>query len=156
MPWKDLETADPPLAAFGRERLHGRVAYLATSRANGAPRVHPVTPIIGDGRCFLFMEPTSPKGRDLERDARFALHCAVSDDTGGSGEFALAGIARRETSAETRGLACSLRTLRRSGTSCSNCIPGARSPRSMAMAARNGGSGEPPLRDTAPARAGSR
>ena len=108
MPWKDLETADPPLAAFGRERLHGRVAYLATSRANGAPRVHPVTPIIGDGRCFLFMEPTSPKGRDLERDARFALHCAVSDDTGGSGEFALAGIARRETSAETRGLAAGL------------------------------------------------
>ncbi|MGH2405330.1 MAG: pyridoxamine 5'-phosphate oxidase family protein, partial [bacterium] len=50
------------------------MAYLATLRGDGAPRVHPVTPIVGEGRLFLFMEPTSPKGHDLRRDGRYALH----------------------------------------------------------------------------------
>ncbi|MCC6387052.1 MAG: pyridoxamine 5'-phosphate oxidase family protein [Dehalococcoidia bacterium] len=105
MPWKDLESADPELAAFGRERLHGRVAYLGTARPGGAPRVHPVTPIIGEGRIFVFMEPTSPKGRDLDLDPRFALHCAVSGNSGESGEFALSGEARRLHDSDSRALA---------------------------------------------------
>jgi len=75
--WGDFEAAAPQIAAFARERLHGRVSYLATVQADGGPRVHPVTPIVGGGRLFLFMEPTSPKGRDLQRDGRFALHCGV-------------------------------------------------------------------------------
>ncbi len=110
MPWKVLESADPDLAAFGRERLHGRVAYLGTARRDGAPRVHPVTPIIGEGRAFVFMEPTSPKGRDLDRDPRFALHCAISDNSGESGEFALSGEARRVPDAASRELAARLST----------------------------------------------
>jgi hypothetical protein len=39
------------------------------------------------------MEPTSPKGHDLRRDNRYALHCAVSDSSGSSGEFAIRGSA---------------------------------------------------------------
>ncbi len=93
MTWHDLESADPGLAAFGRERLAGRVAYLATVRRDGSPRVHPVTPIIGDGRIFVFMEPTSPKGKDLARDGRFALHAGVEDNNGGGGEFIISGRA---------------------------------------------------------------
>src|SRR5262245_12386902 len=95
MSWQALETAQPALAAFGAERLLGSgVAYLATVRADGSPRVHPVTPIIGQGRLFLFMEPTSPKGKDLRRDPRYAMHCSVSDSSGGSGEFYVSGQAR--------------------------------------------------------------
>ena len=70
MTWGDLERADPELAAAGARRLHGRVAYLATVSPDGAPRVHPVTPIVGDGLLFVFMEPTSPKGADLAQGRR--------------------------------------------------------------------------------------
>lgn len=93
MKWGEFETAAPELAAFGKARLHGKVAYLATTQKDGAPRVHPVTPEIGEGHLFVFMEPTSPKGKDLQRDGRFALHCAVSDTTGESGEFWCMGLA---------------------------------------------------------------
>ncbi len=75
-----LETAQPEPAAFGAQRLRGGVAYLATVRADGAPRLHPVTPIIGAGRLWLFMEPSSPKGDDLHRSGRYALHCLATDD----------------------------------------------------------------------------
>jgi hypothetical protein len=63
--WGVFRAAHPSLAAFGVERLGGPPAYLATVRSDGAPRVHPVTPIIGGDHLFLFMEPTSTKGRDL-------------------------------------------------------------------------------------------
>ena len=95
MTWANLASEAPELAATGEQRLNGRVSYLATTRANGSPRVHPVTPIIGDGSLFVFMEPTSPKGRDLERGGRFALHCGVEDNEGGGGEFSCSGTARR-------------------------------------------------------------
>ena len=94
MSWKALEDQQPELAAFGAERLNGKVAYLATVRKDGSPRVHPITPIIGQGHLFLFMEPTSPKGHDLRRDQRYALHCSVSDNSGGSGEVIVTGRAR--------------------------------------------------------------
>ena len=61
----------------------------------GAPRVHPVTPIVASGRLYVFMEPTSPKGHDLERGSRYALHCSVADNDGGRGEFRVRGRGRR-------------------------------------------------------------
>ena len=91
--WEELETAAPTLAAFGRERLLAPPAYLATVRADGPPRVHPVTPIIGDGRLFVFMEPTSPKGRDLTERGWYALHNGVPDTNGSGGEFWVSGSA---------------------------------------------------------------
>ncbi|MEO9256548.1 MAG: pyridoxamine 5'-phosphate oxidase family protein, partial [Tepidiformaceae bacterium] len=93
MNWGDFELAAPELARFGRERLVGQVSYLATTRRDGSPRVHPVTPIIGDKRLFLFMDPSSPKGHDLQRDPRYALHCAVADTNAGAGEFLCCGTA---------------------------------------------------------------
>lgn len=103
--WHDFAAAAPELAAFAHQRLHGRVAYLATVQADGSPRVHPVTPIVCGGRLFLFMEPTSPKGRDLQRDARFALHCGVEGDDGGAGEVAVYGRAALAAAPEQRALA---------------------------------------------------
>jgi len=108
MTWRNLEDHQPDLAAFGRERLDGQVAYLATVRDDGSPRVHPVTPIIGEGHLFVFMEPTSPKGHDLRRDGRYALHCSVSDNSGASGEFFAMGRAQLVDSAELRALAVRL------------------------------------------------
>lgn len=90
--WKTFAQQAPELAAFGESRFRGGVAYLGTLRADGGPRVHPVTPIIGE-QLYLFMEPTSPKGRDLQRDPRYTLHCAVEDSSGGSGEFYVRGRA---------------------------------------------------------------
>ena len=77
MSWKSFEEQQPELAAFGAKRLNGKVAYLATVRKDGSPRVHPVTPIIGEGHLFVFMEPTSPKGYDLRRDGRYVGRTVV-------------------------------------------------------------------------------
>lgn len=90
--WQTFTQQTPELAAFGVARFQSGVAYLGTLRADGSPRVHPVTPIIGE-QLFLFMEPTSPKGKDLQRDARYTLHCAVEDMSGGGGEFYVTGRA---------------------------------------------------------------
>ena len=68
------------------------MAYLGTLRPDGSPRVHPVTPVIGE-QLFLFMEPSSPKGKDLQRDPRYTLHAAVEDSSGGGGEFYVRGRA---------------------------------------------------------------
>ncbi|HZA75281.1 MAG TPA: pyridoxamine 5'-phosphate oxidase family protein [Acidimicrobiales bacterium] len=93
--WNDFADAVPALAEFGRACLERPTpAYLATTGADGLPRVHPVTPIIGDGRLFVFMEPTSPKGRDLRERRGFALHNAVPDGQGTGGEFFVRGLAQ--------------------------------------------------------------
>jgi hypothetical protein len=92
--WGELRTVHPSLAAFGAERLgDGPPAYLATVRADGSPRVHPVTPIVAPDHLFLFMEPTSPKGRDLRERGHYSLHNAVPDMHGTGGEFILSGTA---------------------------------------------------------------
>jgi hypothetical protein len=105
MSWAEFEQDAPDLATFGRERFTSQVAYLATVKKDGAPRVHPVTPIVGGGHLFVFMEPTSPKGHDLRRDGRFALHCSVRDSSGESGEFLVSGRAELSDSAELRSVA---------------------------------------------------
>ena len=90
--WTDFMQQAPEFAEFGKARFKSGVAYLGTLRADGSPRVHPVTPIIGE-QLFLFMEPTSPKGKDLQRDARYTMHCSVEDSSGGGGEFYVRGHA---------------------------------------------------------------
>ena len=105
MSWKALEESNPELANFGLRRFSNGIAYLGTVTKKGAPRVHPVTPIIGWGRLFLFMEPTSPKGYDLRRGSRYALHSTVEDVEGGGGEFLLTGTGRFIEDAEIRAIA---------------------------------------------------
>lgn len=105
MSWKTLSESSPELAEFGRQRFATEVAYLATVKADGAPRVHPVTPIVAEDHLFVFMEPTSPKGHDLQRDGRYALHASVSDSSGGAGEFLVSGRGRRVDDPELRALA---------------------------------------------------
>lgn len=49
------------------------LGYLATVRSDGAPRLHPMCPIIDDDGLYAFIVP-SPKQNDLHRDGRYALH----------------------------------------------------------------------------------
>jgi hypothetical protein len=51
-----------------------------------------VTPIFADGQLFLFMEPTSPKRRDLLERGWFAIHNGVPDNAGTGGEFWASGL----------------------------------------------------------------
>lgn len=109
MTWQGLQDTAPELAAFGRQRFDETgVAYLATVREDGSPRVHPVTPIVGQGHLFLFMEPTSPKGHDLRRDGRYALHSAVGGPDGSGGEFLVMGRATFVEDQAIRALASQL------------------------------------------------
>ena len=103
--WSEFAETAPDLTVFGRRRLEGRIAYLATIRSDGSPRVHPVSPFIANGRLFVYMEPTSPKAHDLLRDGRFALHCAVEDNSGGDGECVVRGRAEKIADEEARQLA---------------------------------------------------
>ena len=93
--WEAFEQEAGELASFGRERVDRRVSFLATVRADGGPRVHPVTPWIADGHLYVRMYDTSPKAADLERDPRFAMHSMMDNDDGIGGEFALTGRAVR-------------------------------------------------------------
>src|SRR3954464_8482354 len=74
--WSEFLTSDPELAGAIHSLLcqYGPgFGYLATVRADGGPRVHPVSPVITDEGLFCFIID-SPKRRDLERDGRYALH----------------------------------------------------------------------------------
>ena len=91
--WGDFEASSPEMAVFGKNRIDGKVAYLATVRRDGSPRAHPVTPIIGEGHSFLFVEPASRKVHDLKSNGFYCLHCSMSDSSGSSGEFQISGVA---------------------------------------------------------------
>jgi nitroimidazol reductase NimA-like FMN-containing flavoprotein (pyridoxamine 5'-phosphate oxidase superfamily) len=92
--WQEFAAAQPELADFAFDRLYERIAYFATVTDQGGPRVHPVSPFFGDGHLYVYMEPTSPKVRDLARDPRFALHGTVENNEGGGGEVILNGRVR--------------------------------------------------------------
>jgi hypothetical protein len=87
--WAQFANADPDLAAFALERMHGRILYQATIRLDGAPRVHPVSPGLAVGLLCVSYRDTSPKLREVARDPRFALHTAQpwEDHLGRYGEF---------------------------------------------------------------------
>lgn len=91
--WDEFASLQPQLAEAGRSLLyqHGvGLAFLATVRPDGGPRLHPMCPLVHDGGLFAFIVP-SPKQSDLRRDGRFALHsfpCPDNEDA-----FYIAGAA---------------------------------------------------------------
>ena len=102
MSWQEFENGAAKLANLGRELLHGKIAFLATSRKDGSPRLHPVRPFIGKDHLFLFIHEKSPKKQDLMRDGRFALHSSVFQLNGPSTEFMIAGSAKLNECQEIR------------------------------------------------------
>jgi hypothetical protein len=92
--WAEFANHDPDLAAFGLERILGRIVYQATIRLDGSPRVHPVSPWIAAGVLCVSFRATSPKVKEVARDARYALHSAQpwGDHMGEHGEFMARGL----------------------------------------------------------------
>jgi hypothetical protein len=95
--WREFEERRPDLADAGRALLYQfgvGLAFLATVRRDGGPRVHPICPQIYEGGLFGFLIP-SLKRSDLGRDSRYALHSyptPTNEDV-----FYLTGEARRVT-----------------------------------------------------------
>jgi hypothetical protein len=102
--WKTFAAAAPALAETGRALLTQfgpGLAFLATVRRDGGPRVHPVCPVLSEHRLFVLITPGSPKRNDLGRDGRYALQ-TFPQPKAGSDEFYLAGLARLVADAPTR------------------------------------------------------
>jgi hypothetical protein len=100
--WNEFMASDPELAGVIQSLLcqYGPgYGYQATVRADGGPRVHPVSPIVTDAGLYCFIVP-SPKRRDLNRDGRYALHSFPADDT--SAEAYVSGRATPVTSPDLR------------------------------------------------------
>lgn len=100
--WAELEEAAPDLARFGLERLrqHGvGLGFLSTVRHHdGGPRVHPVCPILTDGRLYVSVA-TRPKTLDLRADPRYMLHAFPGRE---DAEFSIRGRAREVTDPDER------------------------------------------------------
>lgn len=95
--WSEFATDAPHLAQVIRsliEQYGPGLGYLATVRADGGPRVHPVSPVITEEGLFCFIID-SPKRRDLERDGRYALHSFPPENS--DDEAYVAGRARPVT-----------------------------------------------------------
>ena len=103
--WEEFAEAAPDLARFGAAKMAERVMYIGTVRKDGYPRVHPFTPFVSSGRLFAFMEPTSPKGHDIQRNGRYTMHSLVKDWNGSEGEFSVTGTARLVEDSKVRALA---------------------------------------------------
>ena len=74
--WKQFAESDPELAALGQGQLFQfgvGLAFLATVRKDGAPRLHPLCPVLYDSHLYIFVPQSSPKREDLLRDGRFAM-----------------------------------------------------------------------------------
>jgi hypothetical protein len=81
--WSEFAAAEPSLASAIRALLQQYgpgMGYLATVRADGGPRVHPVSPVITATGLYCFLVD-SPKRRDLERDGRYALHSYPAEES---------------------------------------------------------------------------
>ena len=88
--WSELP---PELADAGRGLLYQvgvGLAFLATVARDGAPRTHPVCPLLTETDVYAFLVP-SPKRDDLLRDGRYAMHSFPTADN--EDAFYLAGRA---------------------------------------------------------------
>lgn len=100
--WDEFAADRPDLAEAGRALLyqHGvGLAFLATVRRDGGPRLHPMCPLVHDGGLFAFIVP-SPKKEDLVRNGHFAMHsfpCPDNEDA-----FYLTGTATLVDNASVR------------------------------------------------------
>ncbi len=94
--WPDFKDARPDLAAAGERMFyeHGLgLGFLGTTRPDGGPRVHPISPVLFRGSLFGMIIP-GPKLRDLRRDGRYALHCETFPPPRHDDAFCITGVAR--------------------------------------------------------------
>src|SRR5262249_28897707 len=92
--WSEFERSAPEMAAAGQRLLEQfglGLGFLATVRPDGAPRLHPICPIVAHGGWWGFTGD-SPKRRALQRHGRFALHSFPPVEV--DDEFVVDGLAR--------------------------------------------------------------
>lgn len=93
--WGNFAANEPELAKTGVQLLfQSRIglAFLATLRKDGSPRLHPVSLVISNGHLYVLIPPKSPKCADLIRDGRYAMQAFPSPAENGQ-EFYIAGRA---------------------------------------------------------------
>ncbi len=101
--WEEFALQCPELAEAGKRMIYQfgpGLGYLATVRKDGAPRLHPVCPLLADNHLYVFIHPQSPKNGDLLRDGRYALHTFPPEQ--GDDEFFCAGNAEHITDPQIR------------------------------------------------------
>ena len=102
--WDEFAEVEPALAEAGTNQLFQfgvGLAFLATVRKDGSPRLHPVCPVLSGSHLYILVLPASPKRRDLQRDGRYALQ-AFPQARPDSDEFYLSGMARAVDAPETK------------------------------------------------------
>ena len=100
--WGGLRDLRPDLETAGRVLLYQfgvGLAFLATVRADGGPRLHPMCPVLDGDELYAFLVP-SPKRNDLHRDGRYAMHSFPADDN--EDAFSVSGSARSLNDRATR------------------------------------------------------
>jgi len=93
VPWKQFAVSNPSLAKVGEGLLFQYgvgLAFLATIRKDGAPRLHPVCPVLSNAGLYILVVPKSPKKWDLLHDGRYSLQ-SFPQDRPDSDEFYLSG-----------------------------------------------------------------
>jgi len=101
--WTEFERHQPALADAGRRQYYQfgiGLAFLATVRRDGGPRVHPVCPVFSPAGLHLLIK-AGPKQQDLRRDGRYALHSETCPPPRHDDGFAIIGRACEVTEAET-------------------------------------------------------
>jgi hypothetical protein len=99
--WTEFSRQQPDLADAGRRHFYQfgiGLAFLATVRSDGGPRVHPVCPVIGTAGLHLLIK-AGPKQQDLRRDPRYALHSETCPPPRVDDGFAITGRASEVTDA---------------------------------------------------------
>lgn len=93
--WQTFTEEAPVLAQKGMELLFRQLiglAFLATLRKDGAPRLHPISLVLYHGHLYVMIPRSSPKCADLIRDNRYALQ-AFPPPSGMGEEFYISGRA---------------------------------------------------------------
>ncbi len=95
MHWDQFEREAPHVAEVfaRRHKTAHNLCLIATTRADGYPRISPMEPRIFDDKLVLVGMPNTRKFMDLERDPRFCLHTATIDPYVGEGDAKLWGKA---------------------------------------------------------------
>jgi hypothetical protein len=107
--WGEFAAAEPEFADRVLERFSVRKhSTLATLRRDGSPRISGTEVSFGSGELSLGMMPGSLKSRDLQRDARLALHSPTEDPSeedpsSWAGEAKIAGRGVEVTDPSQRG-----------------------------------------------------
>ena len=101
--WTEFGRRQPVLADAGRRQFYQYgigLAFLATIRPDGGPRLHPVCPVVSPAGLHLLIK-AGPKQQDLRRDRRYALHSETCPPPRQDDGFAVTGHAAVITERDT-------------------------------------------------------